>query len=657
MSKSRRRRTIKAIPTSQGRAVAVPQGQQPRNSLNGWSYNPQQQNVPPEWWSSPFPPGYPVPPEPINTPRPGTGQQDPRLYEVEPGYNLYLTPRRHTDWRILRECADRITLFRRCIEIRKEHLQGLDWGFRVSEDALNAAAEESPGTTRVELEKSIRQQLSPDIARASAFWEMPDRGQGYDFADWLGLMLEEILVVDALTIFPQMKLNGDALHSFEIPDGTTIKPLRDDRGGRPLPPYPAYQQILYGFPRGEYTATGIADVPKGKPAPTPFTAADLIYKRRCIRNWTPYGYSAVEQALDDGDLELKRHRWMKAEYTHGAMPNTIFEVMPDAGLDPNQVAELERFFNDLLAGQTNERQKARFLPPGITPSRGEDLGERYKPDYDLFLIRKVAAHFGVTMPELNFTEPGGLGSSGYHEGQEDIQNRKELPVTKMITKLISSLTHTYLECDPSIEFYFRGLDQEDEASADALESARYHEGVLTLNERRDRLGLDRYPFPEADMAMLVLTRGVIFLEGASQLAPPGMSIEPAKAAQDTNAGDVGDQGATGEGGEEDELDDENSSGAPPANKPGTPSTPQQKQQETKAYRKWLAKGHGRAFEWHHHTADEANTIMKAEGEQSRGRPAESAGLPRVAERSTGRGLLGGQTHTSHDWSSYGRRPG
>ena len=42
-------------------------------------------------------------------------------------------------------------------------------------------------------------------------------------------------------------VSGD-LYGLQILDGSTIKPLIDDRGMRPMTPYPAYQQILYGFP-------------------------------------------------------------------------------------------------------------------------------------------------------------------------------------------------------------------------------------------------------------------------------------------------------------------------------------------------------------------------------------------------------------------------
>ena len=67
--------------------------------------------------------------------------------------------------------------------------------------------------------------------------------------------MENRLKYDAAVVYPRRTYGGD-LFAFEVIDGKTVKPLLDEYGGRPMPPYPAYQQILYGFPRGEFTADG-----------------------------------------------------------------------------------------------------------------------------------------------------------------------------------------------------------------------------------------------------------------------------------------------------------------------------------------------------------------------------------------------------------------
>lgn len=614
MSKRRRARNKAAIPTAQQGARAA--GDRVQAMTTSWyqgrnanaGFEPMPRN--PDWQTSPFAPSNPLVPVPVNRPRPD-GRTDVRIFELPVGWNLPGSTHRHIPWHILRDAADRISLFRRCIEIRKQHVQGLDWGFRVAKGAVTAAEVSQPGTPRARLERQLRAEMTDDINRATEFWRYPDRGNDYSFEDWIGVALEETYVLDALAIYPRKTFGGN-LHSLEIPDGSTIKILRDEYARTPQPPYPAYQQILWGFPRGEFTAS----VDDDGAIPGAFTGDQLIYRRRNVRNWTPYGYSAVEQALDDGDLYLKRSNWMKAEYTQGSMPVGMFEVHPDAGLTAEQVADLERFYNDLLSGQTAERFKARFLPPGIIPSERGDIGEKYKADYDIFLLQKAISHFDTVLTELGFSDSkGGLGSTGYHEGQENVQERKTLALLKWLAKLITMISHRCGIASQDIEFYFLGLDDEDEAAADELEAARQEDGVIVLNERRTRLGLDPYDFPEADMPMVKTQRGIIFLEGAAALAPAGTVITPpeAKPPGQPEPDQPGDQQPSGPSGQPPAEAGQPPAQQPPAKPAPTKSPPGDntaaaKAAEVRAYRRWATKSRSRPFEWLHHTRDEITAI-------------------------------------------------
>jgi hypothetical protein len=59
------------------------------------------------------------------------------------------------------------------------------------------------------------------------------------------MLIEEMLVIDATTIYPRYT-KGGGLYSLDIIDGATIKPLIGEDGRAPEPPDPAYQQILKG---------------------------------------------------------------------------------------------------------------------------------------------------------------------------------------------------------------------------------------------------------------------------------------------------------------------------------------------------------------------------------------------------------------------------
>ena len=527
----------------------------------------------------PFGPGIPLVPAPINPINPQTGRAEPRAYEYPVAYNLPGFGERLVPWKVLRDAADTIPLFRRCIEIRKAEVATLDWDVTISNKAVERAQRQDPGSARSDVEKAMRERVDPFIGALVDFWEQPDPRNGHDFIAWASKLLEEYFVLDAIPVYPRMRRSGD-LFGLEILDGTTIKPLLDADGFRPLPPQPAFQQILYGFPRGEFVADSLPD--PDAPGGGFYPADRLVYKVHNVRSFTPYGFSAVEQALTDGELYLRRIGWLRSEYTDGVMPaGWLLSGEGQAEWSPQQLAQYERELNDYYAGNTIARQRFRILPYGMKPDAAKsDLGERYKPDYDLHLIKLVAAHFDTTIAELGFTEQGGLGSTGWHEGQADVQDRKATqPTLRRLQALCTHLMRTYLGAPAELEFRILGLESEDEDAADEVAARRVGSARMTLNEDRDRTGLARYSFPEADMPMLITQRGIVFVEGASAEAPAGTMIGPAK--------------PIAEGGEP---------GAEPGQEPGQeePAGPDAAKAELVAYRRWLAKGRtSRPFRFEH----------------------------------------------------------
>lgn len=551
-----------------------------------------------------FGPQHPMVPAPLDPPRQDTGRSEPRLSEFEVGWNLPGSDYRLVPWKVLRDAARGVDVLRRCIEIRKRHITSLKWAWTVSEDAVEQALLGRRGAARVDVEAELREKLAPEIARLTAFWRRPWRSNNKNFKQWASMVLEEHLVVDAVAIYPEMTYGGDCLN-LEIISGSTIKPLRDWRGALPRPPYPAYQQILYGFPRGEFTAT-VEDTPEGQVAPGAFAADQMYYYVGTPFADTPYGLSAVEQALIAARLYLKRQGWMLAEYDDGVTPNTWLIPPSDAAQvlgEPFTVLkrrEWEDAINDELAGNTALRHRAKVTPPGFTPQQMTTVAEQYKPDYDFFLIRLLASHMDVTLPELNITEPGGLGASGYHEGQEDVQNRiGTRPTAATLEDIVNDLSTQFLGAPAELTFTILDLESDDEAAQDQVAQNRVQTARMTINEDRDRQGQPRFAFPEADMPMIQTGRGVVFLEGASQLAAAGEVIGPPQAPPNVDeAAAQGDAGAAPPqaraGGEGETADD---------------PTPAQKNAEAAAYQRWCAKRDPRAakrpFEFQHLSALDA----------------------------------------------------
>jgi hypothetical protein len=555
-----------------------------------------------------FGPGVPLFPAAIDPPRPDTGRPEPRFNEYPVTSNLPGVGDRLVPWKVLRDAADAGGLPRRCIEIRKSEVTTLDWAITISKQAVEAA-QDGTNRPRSEIEQELRERLSPQIVRCTRFWEKPDPGQDEDFAEWLSKLLEEHLVLDAVAIYPRLTYGGD-LYALEILDASTIKPLRDHRGGRPAPPQPAFQQILWGFPRGEF----VADIDAEGNIIGALPADQLVYKRRNVRAHTPYGYSAVEQALEDVDVWLRRRKWIRDEYTEGTVPTGwLKNVTGQTSWTPAQVREYETDVNDTYSGGTSARHRLRVLPPGFDfgESKG-DVAERYKPEYDLFLVKQIAAHFDVTIAELGFTETGGLGSTGWHEGQADVQQRKgTLPTLRWLQQLLTSISRKHLGMPGELEFTFLGLEEEDAAAADEVAAARVSDGRMTYNEDRDRMGMPRFDFPEADMPMVKTARGLVFLAGASELAPAGEVVGPVQGPPQADADADGvldaphgpDTAVAGKPGNGDQTEGEDNGGG----RAETVKT------ELAAYRRWARRNPtpGRPFTFQTVTKADAPDLLGA----------------------------------------------
>ena len=445
----------------------------------------------------PFGPAIPMTPGAVNPIDPATGRPAPRRYEYQVAQNINITATRVVPFEVLRATADQVDVMRRCIETIKGKIISLEWDIVLGQDAAEKITNEA-GTDRVRALAAARQDLDDEINRARTFWENPDRSNGLTMADWLNIALEEILVIDAWAIWPQMTVGGD-LYGLQILDGSTIKPLLDDRGMRPIAPAPAYQQILYGFPRSEFSAN--SDDPQ---ADGEFTSDDLAYLVRNRRSISVYGFSPVERALPLADIYLRRQQWIRAEYTDGVLPDMLFTTDATWGTNPDLIRAYENIFNDDLAGQTQQRVRARLLPAGITPIMPEGYGEKFKDTLDDFLISSICGHFGVQPTEIGYSPKSGLGGAGFESGKADsAQYIGVEPLVNWLNKMITNLSYAYLGMPRELEFKLmpsRKDDNMENAQKTDMEIKGFRKSV---NEVRSEDGLPLIDSPEADMPMLV----------------------------------------------------------------------------------------------------------------------------------------------------------
>ena len=446
---------------------------------------------------TPFGPGNPLHPAAINQVK-ADGRADPRRYEYLVTHNIMVNQNKPIDFKTLRAASQQIDIIRRCLQVRKNKLTSLTWDIVISESATEDIISNANGNHLLAMAEA-RKKLYPEISRLRAFWNNPDPSNGLTFADWLGMAIEEVDVIDALAIWPETTVNGD-IHGLQILDGSTIKPLIDERGMRPSAPNPAYQQILYGFPRTEFSATLDSEDADGE-----YTSDQLTYLIRNRSSHSVYGYSPVEQSLPVASLYLMRQQWLRGEFTDGTMPKGWVEFAESIQMTPELFRSYENVINDDLSGQTERRNLIRFMIPGGKLNTDPGYQEKFSDKLDNYFITSITGFFGVLPTEIGFSQKGGMGGSGHQEGEANAAESIGLiPTAKWFSTQLTNLSYNLLGMPRELELRLMPSNRSDNKELAERNDIKRRNGGLTLNEARAEEGKPLIDTPEADIPLIVV---------------------------------------------------------------------------------------------------------------------------------------------------------
>jgi len=472
-------------------------------------------------------PSAPFLPAPLDPVFDDSGRALPRLWEYPVAWNLDLNMQ-STPWTVLRSMADQIDIIHRCIEIKISEITKMEWSFDV-EDATIFQMMSEQNVSHAKAAKIARELYDEKIVELRKFWENPYPTLGRTFTEWMTEFLWQHFVFDGTPVYPRYNLGKNVI-GFEIIDAPTIKVLLDNRGAVPAPPAPAYQQILWGFPRGEYQSSPESDGEffSGEGKAGEYMRDQLAYFVRNRRTWSPYGFSCVEEAVPSATIYLERQMWMKSEYSNGSAPMAFFETDSDE-MEPTRLAAWERVFNDKMSGQTGERHKMKVLPRGFKPTFAPTIDERYKTDYDNFLILRIATIFGVSPSTLGIIPRSGLGGAGEREGEaQQALTTSQKPLESFLVETINTLSRRFLGADKNITFHFDD-DNDNIATLNAKSTAyqtSLYSGQMTMNDVRGELGMPLYDMPEADEPFILGAGGSpVFLKGLLEVNESGETVE------------------------------------------------------------------------------------------------------------------------------------
>lgn len=377
---------------------------------------------------------------------------DSRGYDYPVNYNTRFQPKsgEGVTFGTLRLFADAYDLLRVVIERRKDQVESFEWEILPKSKALGGKKVPKEGPT---------QDQEAAIQTVTEFFEHPSAE--YSWAEWCRVLLEDLLVLDAVAIAPRFTY-GNTLYSLDLIDPATIKRVIDGRGMTPMPPDPAYQQIIKGVPAVD------------------FTVEEMYYWMRNPRSWKAYGFSPVEWIMVTVNIALSRQAFTLNYFTEGNIPEALATVPQNWTMA--QIKEFQTYWDDLMAGHMANRRRMRWVP--FDASKIKELKQPdHKNEFEEWLARLICFAFSIS-PSSLIKE---LNRSTAETNKEIATSEGLMPLLNMLRTKLNYIIQKVMGFK-DLQFVWKLGDSIDALQQAQINQIYLQEEVLTPDEVREDIG-------------------------------------------------------------------------------------------------------------------------------------------------------------------------
>lgn len=408
---------------------------------------------------------------PANSPTHGAYHFDNPIWFATPQ-----SPKRRpgslVDTQTLRQVADTYDVARSCINHLKREVAATP--IRI---AAKDPKDDSDATGR-------------DIVDATAFFSRKGGlgGLGVRRSHFEGQVIEDVLVIGAAAIYHTPTRGGGVYESVPIA-AETIRPVVDGYGWS-SDPKDRYQQWIQGMKVAS------------------FGFEELTYDGIWPVSFSPYFRSPLEWLLSAIMSAIKADEWNRNWLVTGNTPSDLI-ALPDSW-SPDQVMAFSEWFNAKLEGNSEERQKTRFVPSGSSRLQSNSRKDQDFQEFELWLLRRTCSIFGVQPASIGFTgeqykvsQDASLKTTTQFGAGALLDFRKEL-----YDDILERLGYEHLEL-------VNVTDEAEDASKRTERNAKAVGGPWkTVNEARKEDGLD--PVPDGNSILTPMGFGPLSSEPDAQ---------------------------------------------------------------------------------------------------------------------------------------------
>lgn len=420
----------------------------------------------------------------------GPPKAEPLRFPFNWGQNLNFTPRYDATYSAvdLRQRA-KYPLARVCIENTKDTLCRLPKQVRLK--AL-------PGETS--LERKARSKNDPVLRVLNRFFDRPNLDEDWEM--FLRPVLEDLLVIDAPSIFlPRVKGTGKVCQLRWV-EGASITRLVDEHGWTPPPPYPAYQQLWEGYPRTDLTTNQLIYRPRN------------IVPRDTVSSYL-YGFSPTEQVAEEIEIGWARLNFVKAFYEKGEIPQAMHFV--PKGTSPDKIKEAQQWVDSYMAGQLGRRRGIQIFQGFQEDGKSEQVFFPKEPTladiFDDVHIRKICFAYGTSPMRLMRM----MNRASGQVTQESAEEEGTLPWLSWLKNTCDYIIQIVMGFD-DYEMSFDALQELDSLKRAQADKIDISIGLKTRNQVLEDRGDEPSDEPEADKLSVITSSGLIPLDKAADLA-------------------------------------------------------------------------------------------------------------------------------------------
>ena len=428
-----------------------------------------------------------------------------RTWDYVPGYNLTTQPRAFEEINFdqLRALAAAYDPVRLIIERRKDQLCRVPWVIRQKNHDGAKRAEPSP-------------QMRGLIKDTEQFFRNPTAD--LTFRPWIRSLLDDLLVLDAPALYCTRDGHGNLVELLPI-DGATVKLIIGDDGRQPQPfrwdgtPFTWLGQTVtpdnldeLGFRiTGGFVYPPVAQrIFKGLPAANLGTW-DLVYAPLNRRTNHGYGASPVQMICTTISTAMRRSVSQLTYFTEGNQVDAFY-ALPESWT-PDKVMQFQDYYDNLFSGNLANRRRMKFMPGGSKDSYFATREPPLKTDFDEWMIRIVC--FAFSYPPSAFVSLSNRSIAESHEKQAEEEGVE--PLKNWFLDLANRVIDR--EFSEDIEFAWSETEEVDQERQSNILNSYAENGILTINQVREKLGEEPDPNPAANQLMVKTATGYVPIGG------------------------------------------------------------------------------------------------------------------------------------------------